>query len=127
MKKLAGSIAAFILLGSLMGCVDRQTPVDEKIDNVVRIFMHSPRQFSVLVESGSNELTLRTLPYLWGEVKIFTDVPRGQKNWVILNGYHSTMNGNHLSLELHIHSPKDVEGGGWDHGKSGKGMTQVIE
>jgi len=31
------------------------------------------------------------------------------------------------SLEIHVWSEADIEGGGWDHGKFGRGQTSVIK
>jgi hypothetical protein len=30
-------------------------------------------------------------------------------------------------LDIHIHNLDEIQGGGWNHGKFGRGKTQVIE
>lgn len=66
--------------------------------------------------------------YMHGYVKLISDCQKGQKMWVRI--VWENYAGNRWAvygLELHVHSEKNIEGGSWDKGKLGKGMTQIIE
>jgi len=58
-------------------------------------------------------------------VRLFSDVNRDNKMWALVRGRRGHWNLSYL--EIHLHSVKNIEGTGWDHGKGGKGTTQVIE
>lgn len=63
-----------------------------------------------------------------GYVRIIPDCPKGQKMWARIVWENYGRNTWVIyGLELHVHSEKNIEGGGWDNGKFGKGTTQVIE
>ncbi len=126
MKKIFALFVLVIYAGIfLAGCSSRQDP-DEMVTGVVRVFMHSPMQYSVMITNfqDDREVRLRTFDYC--PVKFFADVPRDELMWVLVRKASNTSSYPY-SLEFHIHSPKDVEGAGWNHGKGGQGQTIVIE
>lgn len=124
------------------------------VKNVVRIFMHEPLRYSFLVqENETNVLNLVSLPhdikigkepieisdvplcaangnslYRIQNVKFVADVPDGEFMWAtaMLSGRTDMHPSVHL-LEIHIHSPNDIDGAGWNHGKFGSGSTQVVK
>ncbi len=119
-----------ILFGFLLfvsGCSGSQTPPEktgeEKIVNVLRIFMHTPNTYSVMMPGPQDsEIKLVTLPY--APARFFVDVPVDEHMWVLVGkksyGFPSV-------IEFHIHSQKDIEGAGWNHGKGGSGQTIIVE
>ena len=60
-------------------------------------------------------------------MKIITDVSADKKMWVLTRGYYAGRDPVYEYVEIHIHAAKDVNGGGWNHGKFGSGQTNVIE
>lgn len=118
-------VFGFIALALIVsGC---ETPSDEKIENVIRVFMHEPNKFSFMIQTQeSSEIRMITLE---GKAEFIADALETEKMWVIARG-RQVHYGGYVSvnrLEIHIHSPKDINGAGWDHGKFGSGQTQVIE
>lgn len=113
-----------------LGCSQRIEEV--RINNVVRVFWHENTRYSVQVrEPGSVEIkTIRISPqYMCSEnqLRLLADVPPEKSMWI-----RYVINQNWDSdclklLEIHIHSEKDIEGGGWNHGKFGRGQTSVIK
>ena len=100
-------------------------PILEK-EQFVRVFMHSPKRYSVFKMDESKKLE----HFVFGSECSFRnfefhcDVPDGEPMWLIK---HGTENDWHRKVEFHIHSPKEINGGGWDEGKHGHGQTNVIE
>lgn len=131
-------IAGFALAS--LGCADRKQG-ELRIDNVVRVFMHEPHRYTLFAQwQESKEL----VPYEFtvysfehrdshGNVlarcgiHIRTDVARGEPMWATSERWGSSSPGNDCVLTIHLHDPTEVEGGGWDHGKHGRGTTQVVE
>ena len=103
-----------------------------RVDNVMRIFMHERDYFSFMVEEDNSEIKIMTYKAL--DTRIIRDVPLNKKDWLNLEKCEGALDNwpkkadlNCKKMEIHIHSEKEVEGGGWNHGKGGKGTTQVIE
>lgn len=127
-------VAFFMMTVSLvfLGCSSRLE--EKRIDNVVRVFWHENTKYSVIVRKhGSAEIETFVLKESMcgdnprGKVRIVADVPLGNTMWV---RYVTNFNWNLDCLEvleIHVHSEKDIIGGGWNHGKFGSGQTVVIE
>lgn len=132
-KKSSGAAFSVILALLIAGCSFGQM-TDERIDDVARVFWHEGHRYSILVETGDNTYRTVSLPHYpcaWGTgaVSVVSDVPTNEKMWVELR----VERGSNFSADcfekiaIHVHSPKEVEGGGWNHGKFGTGTTSVIE
>ena len=116
----------------LLGCSERTEEV--RIDNVVRVFWHEGTRYSLQVRKP-NSAEIETIAInnnMCGgksprdRIKILADVPLLDSMWV---RYTVNFNWNLdclEALEIHIHSEKDIDGGGWNHGKFGRGQTSVI-
>lgn len=129
--KLEASLKVLTVIGLLVGILltfwqtllkKSQLP-DEKIGGVVRVLMHDTSHYTLLIQrKNSTELEMRSIS-LWNvSPRFIADVPFGQPMWVLLKG--EKMGGMaRFKADIHIHSPKEVEGAGWDHGKSGHGIT----
>jgi len=128
-------ITAFLILGLLLifafllvlQASKIYTLPEEKVDGVVRVLMHEPDRYTLMIQrANSKEIRLRQV-FLNGSVPQFTlDVPTEQSAWALIKSYK--MGGKEFStMEIHIHSPQSVLGAGWDNGKNGRGQTQVIE
>lgn len=111
------------------GCAQEKIP-DEKITNVARIFMHEPHRFSVFIQSPqSQEVIVRELKcHREDGVKFFTDVAPTENAWILLQFRNVGRFGWDITnIVMHIHNVQEMEGAGWDHGKHGRGQTQVIQ
>ena len=103
------------------------SPQTEKIQNIVRIFMHEPLNYTVMIQKDSlNECKMITFEQPITKVHFIADVPDSSLSWVIVKQDNHRML-RYKELWFHIHNPEDIEGGGWNHGKGGKGETIVIE
>lgn len=86
-------------------------PTDkEKIENIEKVSKHgSHGYFFVISDPSLPTFSTYSLNVGPGKVKIFVDVPAGQKMWAI-QGSGSDAGGNHRdSLELHLHSIDDLK------------------
>lgn len=101
--------------------------------NCVRVFMHSPGDYSVMVQEG-DELVVVHLkdgsPY-GVKPKIFKDVSKNKKMYykvdIIPPSFWGASYTTYSNIEIHVHSEKDINGAGWNRGKFGRGQTEVIE
>lgn len=117
------ALVPFVLIKACPEAV-YESPMDVRVDNVVRIFMHTPNSFTVLIEqTGTKELKLHKFDFA-ATVTVFADVAPESKMWAMFKRDKGKGYG---VLELHVHAPASIEGGGWDKGKDGRGTTHVIE
>lgn len=127
-------VLAMVTAVFLQGCSASDTlPPDERIDGIVRILMHEPGHYTVLVQNATTSaITERRLPTgleRVGEVVYVPDVPSDQLMWL---STHFRISESSCCIRLadivfHIHEVGDIEGAGWSHGKFGSGRTNVIE
>ena len=99
------------------------------IENVVRIFMHQPNQYTYFYSTTNTNdyVSMFTVTSDFTPNKIFTDAEKG-KSWVKYWG----CNGSSTCMyqELHVHSLSEITGAGWviSSGKTTtKGSTSVVE
>ena len=129
-KMMVFAMAAAVFL---QGCfADNAPPPDERVDGVVRILMHEPMHYTVLLQkSATSAITERQLRREWcGKTIFLADVPRDQPMWVLLHSEGQKESVGYCvktSLIFHIHHVGDIEGAEWSHGKFGKGRTTVIQ
>jgi len=129
----------------LQGCVTYTSP-SERIDGVVRILMHEPRDYTLLVQVPQSSVIIqKRLQTCYKHVgkggatedfTIYADVVDESTNWaeykttteaLIWEGYDQNAPGTDCLLAIHIHSATDIHGAGWNHGKFGGGQTVVID
>ncbi len=128
------NVLAVVICALMVGCSSGEVS-DERINNVVRVFWHEHDRYSVLVERSEGVYSIVSLPanvcvHNGAMVLIIADVPAREKMWVsakIKRGASNDVNPCIKKMEIHVHSPKDVEGAAWNHGKFGSGQTSVIE
>lgn len=110
----------------LSSCEEKEL-AQEKVENIVRVFMHEPGRYSFLIQlSNSSVVTMRTFLLYNCETKFIMDVPKNEKMWAYIKR-ESDPRVFRTFIDVHIHSVRDVEGAGWNHGKFGKGQTYVIQ
>lgn len=101
-----------------------------------RIFMHSPGNYSVLINTEEGRVVAKKFPIFNNDKNkhfLITDVPLGKPMFYLVKSYsgHNCINqcldGYYKEVEFHIHEINDVDGGETDNGKFGKVPTSVVE
>ena len=101
--------------------------VDRKYDHVERVFMNSTNSYTLYVRAAGGGIDTVAL-HMNGPPLIVDDVPAGRPMWALYHaGDSSCVAGADDRYEIHVHSVRDVDGGGWNHGKGGNGQIEVVE
>jgi len=125
---------ALLLLAliGLVGC-GGQTTIREERRVCVKVFMHQPNEYSCMYFDPSTS-ELKTVSFRnWYKdetLKIVADVPPDNPMY-----YEATYKTTDRIIDthkevyaaIHIHGAEDIQGGGWDHGKFGRGQTIIVE
>lgn len=128
MKSLLNLFLAIICVG-LAGCTDY--PLGDEREDIVAVWKHDVNQYSVTLNNGE-ELIDNGFSFYKGEyfsyrkIKVVPDVPEGKSMWYEAS-YIKNANANRAEVKIHVHSEKDINAAGWNHGKFGKGMLEKIE
>lgn len=106
---------------------------DMRLHGVSRVLMHEPGRYTILVEVPENK-KVNEYYFSRGSTcqknfpEIFHDVPTDQAMWI---QYRKWTNGRDQTctelVAIHVHSGAEINGGGWNHGKFGRGQTTVVE
>lgn len=99
----------------------------EHIQYVDRVFMGEPNDYTFIITHEDKSNTVWRVKSHFMHVEIFNDVPSHERMYVKYKKVWKQGEAIYQYIYIHIHDLKDVEGGGWDHGKFGQGRTQVIE
>lgn len=97
----------------------------KKIENVERVFMKSLTEFILMYRSSADEHGLTSIYGSSNEVHLFTDIAPDQPMWasqVRCNG--GWTNDSRVFLDLHLHTPSSLEGGGYREGSSKSGTRE---
>ncbi|MEK9201690.1 MAG: hypothetical protein AAB944_01840 [Patescibacteria group bacterium] len=79
-----------------------------EIQGIVRIFMHTPNEYSFLMRGDGSLFELK------GITPVFiSDVPKEKDMWIYCGTYVENDKVCMGRFEIHIHEPGDVSGGGW--------------
>lgn len=113
----------------LVGCCDNTEPYDEDIYDIERVMLNDSRYLEscyTLVVSSGNLLVPKK--YCAEKATLIQDAPPEKKMWAKYHGYRQQPDGPRgTTLEIHLHSPKDIRGGEDDHGKFGIHRVIPIE
>jgi len=125
------AISVVVLVGVVGSIACKPAEIKEtRFDNIVRVFWHEENRYSVMLsEPTTNRLKIVSFPEDGSNVELIRDVPAGSPMWAESRIKERGWGGPEtiLSLRIHIHSEKDIVGGGWNHGKLGRGKTTVVE
>lgn len=119
-------LAAILTILLAAGCGDVLQHYSNKYVGVKKVFMHENGVYSVFVPSEKGGYIQKGLVKC--EATFFEDVPPEEDmraEEVFDRSYWHGFQNSYCTF--HIHSLKEIGGGGWDHGKSGHGQTNVIE
>jgi hypothetical protein len=110
----------------LSGCNCKVAETEQRIDNIVRIFMHSPKKYTFFQSLPGNKID--SMMYSVDKVDLIADVPTGEAMWAVYRLSRS-VSGSSDNLEIHIHSVSEINGGEWSSGGKNpiRGQTTVIE
>lgn len=106
---------------------------DYKIEGVGHIYMHEQGRYTIEVNKpGTKEFTLGSLTqdrHDLGANVVVKDVPEDDFNYIVIKQVKNGLTGGiqNARLEFHIKPSSKIQGGSWNHGKSGKGTTQTID
>jgi negative regulator of sigma E activity len=130
MNLLREFLACVVIIGLFIGIMivctglmsprpyDEATAHVERIDNIVRVFMHDNYTYSFYIEEGKSlkHIRIRHSVQIGKQVTLIQDVPSDKKMWAVVR-----TSGCWTDLEIHLHSAKSVEGGQWEgHKVSGR-------
>ena len=131
MRAFRTTVAVCItVLIACLGLACEKKKETTRLDYVVRVLMHEPQKYTFLTrtEPKSNVIETTTIRLSGAHTpNITTDVPDEAESWVIWTHAVGCDDCDIEYLAIHIHSPQEINGAGWDYGKSGHGMTQVVE
>lgn len=121
------NIIAILVLFMFCGCNGKFIEKYDKLE-VEAVFMHRPGDYSFLVQKGNNRLEEFKI-YAWNANPVlYKDVPNDEKCWVAYEIWDVPFRGNEVKkYEIHLHSPNDINGAGWNFGKGGFGQTIKLE
>ena len=126
----AGLVLIVILLFFVFGTFIYSSPKVENYGDVVRVFWHENTRYSIQIkQNGSKDISVVTFENV-DVVKLTADVPENEIMYVRAVGKRNLFGlgfKQYDLLEIHIHSEKNIEGGGWNHGKQGSGTTNVVQ
>lgn len=129
MKRLASLILAVVLVGCAPAPAGFQTFEQFNVDAV---FWHENDRYSVVVSNGDDVTPVDLSSIHKGRydyktgAKVVKDVPEGKPMYVKIYNYWDG-DASRAYHEIHVHSIKDINTAGWNHGKFGSGSTVIIE
>lgn len=146
MTNYFASILFCFLTISLIGCSTNATEKVEptSVSGITRVFMHEPGYFTFLVENTDSKKVsqLRVKTYR-DDTVLMEDLEEGQPirvEYSCGNNHRSEFyqcksippnfsnwNVYAKKLTIHLHSVKEIDGAGWNHGKFGRGQTTVVQ
>jgi hypothetical protein len=117
-----------IILFSISGLIfyyNAITKEEETTYQVERVFMHTVNSYSFLIFDKDTK-EIKSVGF--GECKKITaDVELEKPMWIKVKKTSFRTGDDEYFVEIHIHSVKDINGGGWNRGKFGSGQTSVVE
>jgi hypothetical protein len=118
---LAFDIGGFCLLSYESTVVGSETG---KISGITRIMMNEPRKYTYFLSKVSKPQVLQM-----GDLPdILYDAPKESGMWIdYICQKRRDGRVDSCRYVIHLHSIKELEGGGWDHGKFGQGQTIPLE
>lgn len=99
------------------------TPI--RYDNIQRVMLKS-ENFATIIMPPTLEKSLNVVNFKDHEISFVADLSETESMYAIER--YIKYQGRYRSLlSVHVHSSKQIEGGAWDEGKFGKGITRIIE
>lgn len=128
MKNLFAFLVCSTFVLIMVGCdgCEKKLLGTTKYPKVERVFMHQTNDYSFMILKEGKLESIHH--YCVDKFDIFPDVEPGAPMWAEVDDWSCAGGGNtHRIIRIHVHSAKDVEGAGWNHGKRGSGQTNAVE
>jgi len=111
----------------IIGCCKNPDYREKKV-YIKRVYMNEVNRYTFITKNsdGSNKVW-EISGWDKSVFRIYDDVPVGKEMYV---EYSKKCQGGTLffyNVNIHIHNLYELQGGSWNHGKFGKGQTQVIK
>ena len=121
-------IIAFVIIMIIHDCHKPEGfDESERLVYVDKVFMGEPHDYTFITAHEDKTTTVWRVKSYFTDFQIFYDVPKNERMYVKYRKEWKDGGSNYKYLYIHIHEMKDIEGGGWNHGKFGTGRTQLVE
>lgn len=124
MKQIFLSILFCLII---MSCCPKDFDPSMVTVYVDKVYMNEISRYTFITKQKNGESKVWQLQYVISErTHIYEDVPPNKRMYV---EYCNRCSGGSILpniVNIHIHSLDEIQGGSWNHGKFGKGQTQVI-
>jgi len=128
-KIFLGLMFIMVIIFCIRACTfQKEIYLKGKISSV---YMHEPGNYSVISIDQDGKLHNITFPWdCFVPITIYTDIPPTEDMWFETRYYENEwlgyVNTENSFTNIHIKSVRNINGGGWNHGKFGHGQTHII-
>jgi len=127
--KTATILALSIAITFLSGCSETESA--KIYGDIQAVWFHEGNNYSFTIIQDGKLVNIGPRSFENAKSEVIADVKEGEPLWakVTHNALFGDDNNKHRGTlyEIHVHSIKDINGAGWDHGKFGSGSTSVVE
>jgi hypothetical protein len=116
----------FSILITIMACCPSLDPSIKHI-YVDRVFMNENTRYTFITIENGEAIVMEKSTHCPSKIHLYTDVPKGERMYIEYCNKCSGGSEILKQLDIHIHNLDEIQGGEWNHGKFGRGKTQVIE
>ena len=117
----------FLILIIIAGCCPSDFDTSTKRAYVDKVFMNERGRYTFITQQNGESLVWEKSTYYPQRIHVYTDVPKEERMYVEYSYECSGGEPTLKRLDIHIHELDEIQGGSWNHGKFGRGQTQVIE
>lgn len=120
-------LVIFLTLITIMACCPSDFDPSTKRVYVDKVFMNENTRYTFITIENGEAIVREKSTHYPRRIHLYTDVPKGERMYI--EYYEKCSGGTKMlqRLDIHIHNLDEIQGGGWNHGKFGRGETQVIE
>ena len=112
---------------TLLSCCPSDFDTSTKRVYVYRVFMHETNRYTFMTKEESEDKVWVVNVSCSERIHLYSDVPQGERMYVEYCKKCSAGDASYKRVDIHIHNVDEIHGGGWDHGKFGRGQTVVVE
>jgi len=132
---IVAALLAVIAFGIYSFVTREKLPVNiVRVDGVDRVLMHESNHYTFFVSRPDNTVGILDLRTFSGRVTVVEDMPADQPVRVEYTCRCKEVPPNFVrwraeptEIYIRLHSVKEINGAGWNHGKFGSGQTTVVE
>ncbi len=128
---LCGLVVMLLGISAVLRYTTPNIPMEPEKIMAEQVMQHDSHCYSFKYKAKDNEL----IEFHLGrnpKVRLIADVPEGESMFVLIERGQTRLGEVKYLLEekgaeIHIHSAAEINGGGWDYGKRGRGQTVAID